>query len=175
MVADTSINKTVSPVELPDTVQPVNYKLWFRPNAGLSTFDGRADVEIKMLKSVNQIVIAGHRIKFCEWQDHAATGQHATHRHAARRGRFLPVPPVSSQIPAGNYSVHMEWQGIINFKTYDDPATKTGGSCGDDPYPGCSAAEGVFRVDLKSTDGSTSGAILTQGETNLAPVVPRLG
>jgi aminopeptidase N len=62
----------------------------------------------------------------------------------------------------------MEWSGIINFKTYDDPATKTGGSCGDDPYPGCSAAEGVFRVDLKGTDGKTSGAILTQGETNLA-------
>lgn len=62
----------------------------------------------------------------------------------------------------------MEWSGIINFKTYDDPVAKTGGSCGNDPYPGCSAAEGVFRVDLKSTDGTTSGAILTQGESNLS-------
>ncbi|MGE8490843.1 MAG: peptidase M1, partial [Paraburkholderia nemoris] len=38
VVADTSINKTVPPVELPDTVTPVNYKLWFRPNPALSSF-----------------------------------------------------------------------------------------------------------------------------------------
>ena len=39
-----NVDKSVSPVELPDTVVPVNYRLWFRPNDALNAFDGRADV-----------------------------------------------------------------------------------------------------------------------------------
>ncbi len=168
VVADASVNKSVPPVELPDTVKPINYKLWFRPNADLSSFDGRADVEIQVTKNVDQIVIAGHRIKFVNGKTTLQPGNVQLIATPQDDGDFYQLRPVSGQIHAGNYSLHMEWSGIINFKTYDDPATKTGGSCGNDPYPGCSAAEGVFRVDLKGTDGSTSGAILTQGETNLA-------
>ncbi|BFG79111.1 M1 family metallopeptidase [Paraburkholderia terrae] len=168
IVADTSINKSVPPVELPDTVKPINYKLWFRPNPALNAFDGRADVEIQVTKNINQIVIAGHRIKFVNGKTTLQPGNIQLIATPQDDGDFYQLRPVSGQIHPGNYSLHMEWSGIINFKTYDDPATKTGGSCGDDPYPGCSAAEGVFRVDLKSTDGTTSGAILTQGETNLA-------
>jgi aminopeptidase N len=168
IVADASVNKTVPPVELPDTVKPINYKLWFRPNADLSAFDGRADVEIQVTKNINQIVIAGHRIKFVNGRTTLQPGNIQLIATPQDDGDFYQLRPVSGQIRPGNYSLHMEWSGIVNFKTYDDPATKTGGSCGDDPYPGCSAAEGVFRVDLKGTDGKTSGAILTQGETNLA-------
>src|ERR1700754_2768346 len=43
VVANKTITKTVKPVELPNTVKPINYKLWFRPNPDLSSFDGRAD------------------------------------------------------------------------------------------------------------------------------------
>ncbi|MFM0290079.1 M1 family metallopeptidase [Paraburkholderia megapolitana] len=167
-VANPSISKTVSPVELPDTVTPLNYKLWFRPNPALSSFDGRADVEIKVLKPVNAIVIAGHRIKFVNGKITLQPGNVDLIATPQDDGDHYQLRPVSGQIAAGTYSLHMEWSGIINFKTYDDPVKKTGGSCGDDHYPGCSAAEGVFRVDLKSTDGTTSGAILTQGETDLA-------
>ncbi|MBU7438302.1 M1 family metallopeptidase [Paraburkholderia fungorum] len=168
IVADASINKSVPPVELPDTVTPINYKLWFRPNPALSSFDGRADVQIKVLKSVNAITIAGHRIKFTNGSITLQPGNIQLIATPQDDGDFYQLRPVSGQIAAGNYSLHMEWSGIINFKTYDDPVAKTGGSCGNDPYPGCSAAEGVFRVDLKSTDGTTSGAILTQGESNLS-------
>jgi aminopeptidase N len=168
VVADKTIKKTVKPVELPDTVQPINYRLWFRPNPELSAFDGRADVEIQVKKNVNHIEIAGHRVKFISGKTILQPGNIQLIATPQDDGDFYQLRPPSGQIPAGNYSLHMEWQGIINFKTYDDPATKTGGSCGDDPYPGCSAAEGVFRVDLKATDGTTSGAILTQGESNLA-------
>jgi aminopeptidase N len=168
VAADKTIKKTVKPVELQDTVQPVNYRLWFRPNPDLSAFDGRADVEIQVKKSVNHIEIAGHRIKFLSGKIILQPGNIQLIATPQDDGDFYQLRPPSGQIPAGNYSLHMEWTGIINFKTYDDPATQTGGSCGDDPYPGCSAAEGVFRVDLKSTDGTTSGAILTQGESNLA-------
>jgi aminopeptidase N len=59
-----NVDKSARPVELPDTVTPVNYRLWFRPNDALNAFDGRADVEIKVLKPVTSIVVAGHRIKF---------------------------------------------------------------------------------------------------------------
>ncbi|MGH8778147.1 M1 family metallopeptidase [Paraburkholderia sp.] len=167
-VANPTINKTVSPVELPDTVTPLNYKLWFRPNPALSSFDGRADVEIKVLKPVNAIVIAGHRVKFVNGKTTLQPGNVQLIATPQDDGDHYQLRPVSGQIAAGTYSLHMEWSGIINFKTYDDPVAKTGGSCGDDHYPGCSAAEGVFRVDLKSTDGTTSGAILTQGESDLA-------
>ncbi len=168
IVADASINKTVKPVELPNTVKPINYRLWFRPNPDLNAFDGRADVEIQVTKNVDQIEIAGHRIKFANGKVTLQPGNIQLIATPEDTGDFYQLRPPSGNIPAGNYSLHMEWTGIINFKTYDDPATETGGSCGDDKYPGCSAAEGVFRVDLKSTDGTTSGAILTQGESNLA-------
>jgi aminopeptidase N len=167
-VADASIDKTVLPIEMPDTVMPVNYQLWFRPNPDLSSFDGRADVQIKVLKPVTSIVVAARRLQFVNGSITLQPGNVSLIATPQDDGDFYQLRPASGQIPAGTYSLHMEWRGIINFKTYDDPEKKTGGSCGDDPYPGCSAAQGVFRVDLKATDGSTSGAILTQGESNLA-------
>ncbi|KGC07887.1 MULTISPECIES: M1 family metallopeptidase [Burkholderia] len=163
-----NVDKSVQPVELPDTVVPVNYRLWFRPNEALNAFDGRADVEIKVLKPVNNIVIAGHRIKFTNGRITLQPGNIQLIATPQDKGDFYQLRPAAGTIAPGNYSLHMEWSGIINFKSYDDPVNHTGGSCGDDPYPGCSAAEGVFRVDLKGTDGKTSGAILTQGETNLS-------
>ncbi|OJA77367.1 peptidase M1 [Burkholderia ubonensis] len=166
--ATSNIDKSAHPVELPDTVVPVNYRLWFRPNDALNAFDGRADVEIKVLKPVSSIVVAGHRIKFTNGRVTLQPGNIQLIATPQDKGDFYQLRPASGTISPGSYSLHMEWSGIINFKTYDDPVNHTGGSCGDDPYPGCSAAEGVFRVDLKATDGTTSGAILTQGETNLS-------
>ncbi|KVT48240.1 M1 family metallopeptidase [Burkholderia ubonensis] len=166
--AASNIDKSAHPVELPDTVVPVNYRLWFRPNDALNAFDGRADVEIKVLKPVSSIVVAGHRIKFANGRVTLQPGNIQLIATPQDKGDFYQLRPASGTISPGSYSLHMEWSGIINFKTYDDPVNHTGGSCGDDPYPGCSAAEGVFRVDLKATDGTTSGAILTQGETNLS-------
>ncbi|KVN40551.1 M1 family metallopeptidase [Burkholderia ubonensis] len=166
--AASNIDKSAHPVELPDTVVPVNYRLWFRPNDALNAFDGRADVEIKVLKPVSSIVVAGHRIKFTNGRVTLQPGNIQLIATPQDKGDFYQLRPASGTISPGSYSLHMEWSGIINFKTYDDPINHTGGSCGDDPYPGCSAAEGVFRVDLKATDGTTSGAILTQGETNLS-------
>ncbi|WP_116140947.1 M1 family metallopeptidase [Trinickia diaoshuihuensis] len=166
--ATPGIDKTVSPVEMPDTVTPVNYKLWFRPNPALNAFDGRADVEIKVLQPVNAIVVAAHRLTFVNGSITLQPGNIALIANPQDDGDYYQLRPQSGQIAPGTYSLHMEWKGIINFKTYDDPATKTGGSCGNDNYPGCSAAEGVFRVDLKSPEGKTSGAILTQGESDLA-------
>jgi aminopeptidase N len=168
LAATPGIDKTVRPVEMPDTVTPVNYKLWFRPNTALNAFDGRADVEIKVRKPVNAIVVAAHRLSFTNGAIMLQPGNIPLIATPQDDGDYYQLRPTSGQIPAGTYSLHMEWKGIINFKTYDDPATKTGGSCGNDNYPGCSAAEGVFRVDLKATDGKTSGAILTQGESDLA-------
>lgn len=168
VAATPGIDKTVAPVEMPDTVTPVNYRLWFRPNPALNAFDGRADVEIKVLKSVNAIVVAAHRLTFTNGALMLQPGNIPLIATPQDDGDYYQLRPASGQIAPGTYSLHMEWKGIINFKTYDDPATKTGGSCGNDPYPGCSAAEGVFRVDLKATDGKTSGAILTQGESDLA-------
>ncbi|KVP04184.1 M1 family metallopeptidase [Burkholderia ubonensis] len=166
--AASNIDKSAHSVELPDTVVPVNYRLWFRPNDALNAFDGRADVEIKVLKPVSSIVVAGHRIKFTNGRVTLQPGNIQLIATPQDKGDFYQLRPASGTISPGSYSLHMEWSGIINFKTYDDPVNHTGGSCGDDPYPGCSAAEGVFRVDLKATDGTTSGAILTQGETNLS-------
>ncbi|CAN7298097.1 M1 family metallopeptidase [Trinickia sp. LjRoot230] len=168
VAATPGIDKSVAPVEMPDTVVPVNYKLWFRPNAELSAFDGRADVEIKVLKPVTSIVVAAHRLQFVNGTITLQPGNIALVATPQTDGDYYQLRPATGQIAAGTYSLHMEWRGIVNFKSYDDPATKTGGSCGDDPYPGCSAAEGIFRVDLKATDGTTSGAILTQGESDLA-------
>ncbi len=166
--ATPGIDKTVPPVAMPDTVMPVNYKLWFRPNPALNAFDGRADVEIKVLQSVNAIVVAAHRLNFVNGTLSLQPGNIPLIATPQDQGDYYQLRPESGQIAPGAYSLHMEWKGVINFKTYDDPAKKTGGSCGADHYPGCSAAEGVFRIDLKSPEGKTSGAILTQGETDLA-------
>lgn len=166
--APSTPDKSAKPVEMPDSVMPINYKLWFRPNDALNQFTGRADVEIKVLKSTPHIVVAARRIQFINDKIILQPGNVQLIATPQDKGDYYQLRPTSGTISAGTYSLHMEWQGIINFKTYDDPVNKTGGSCGDDPYPGCSAAQGIFRVDLMGTDGSTSGAILTQGETNLA-------
>ncbi|WP_323118950.1 M1 family metallopeptidase, partial [Burkholderia alba] len=166
--AATPVDKSAKPVELPDTVMPVNYKLWFRPNADLNQFDGRADVEIKVLKPVNAIVVAANRIQFANGKITLQPGNVQLIATPQSKGDYYQLRPASGSISPGTYSLHMEWRGIINFMSKGDPATGTVGSCDVDPYPGCSAAQGVFRVDLKGTDGKTSGAILTQGETDLS-------
>ncbi len=166
--AATPIDKSAKPVELPDTVMPLNYKLWFRPNADLNKFDGRADVEIKVLKPVNAIVVAANRIRFTNGKIVLQPGNVQLIATPQSKGDYYQLRPASGSIAPGTYSLHMEWQGIINFTSKGDPATGTVGSCDVDPYPGCSAAQGVFRVDLQGTDGNTSGAILTQGETDLS-------
>ncbi len=166
--AATPVDKSAKPVELPDTVVPVNYRLWFRPNDDLNQFNGRADVEIKVLKPVNAIVVAAHRIQFTNGRITLQPGNVPLIATPQSKGDYYQLRPASGSIAPGNYSLHMEWQGIINFMSKGDPTKGTVGSCDNDPYPGCSAAEGIFRVDLKGTDGKTSGAILTQGETDLS-------
>ncbi|AOK31868.1 peptidase M1 [Burkholderia singularis] len=167
-IAQTPANKSTNPVELPDTVLPLNYRLWFRPNADLNQFDGRADVEIKVLKPVNAIVVAAHRLQFTNGKITLQPGNVQLIATPQNKGDYYQLRPANGSIAPGNYSLHMEWQGIINFMSRGDPTKGIVGSCDNDPYPGCSAAEGVFRVDLKGTDGKTSGAILTQGETDLS-------
>ncbi len=161
-------SKTTRPVEMPDTVVPVNYRLWFRPNDALDQFQGRADVEIKVLKPVDAIVVAAHRLQFTNGRITLQPGNIALIATPQGQGDYYQLRPASGTIARGNYSLHMEWTGIINFDTHGDPSKGTVGSCDNDPYPGCSAAEGMFRVDLVGTDGSSSGAILTQGESDLS-------
>uniref|UniRef100_UPI003BEF4006 M1 family metallopeptidase n=1 Tax=Burkholderia arboris TaxID=488730 RepID=UPI003BEF4006 len=164
----TTVDKSTAPVELPDAVMPTNYKLWFRPNDKLDRFAGRADVEIEVLKPVNAIVVAAHRIAFVNGAITLQPGNVNLIATPQGSGDYYQLRPASGSIQPGRYTLHMEWSGIINFASRGDPSKGTIGSCDNDPYPGCSAAEGIFRVDLVGTDGASSGAILTQGETDLA-------
>jgi len=59
---DPKIDKSAKPMELPDTVRPQNYKLWFRPDAALKTFTGRADVTLEVREPVESIVVAAHNL-----------------------------------------------------------------------------------------------------------------
>ncbi|MEK6424083.1 MAG: M1 family metallopeptidase [Burkholderia gladioli] len=161
-------NGGTAPVEMPDTVVPVNYRLWFRPNEALDQFQGRADVEINVLKPVDAIVVAAHRLKFTNGRITLQPGNIPLIATPQGQGDYVQLRPASGTIARGSYSLHMEWQGIINFDSHGDPAKGTVGSCDNDPYPGCSAAEGMFRVDLVGTDGTSSGAVLTQGESDLS-------
>jgi len=61
-----AVDRSAKPMELPDTVWPSNYKLWFRPDAALKTFVGRGDVEIEVLKPVDAIVVAAHNLNFAK-------------------------------------------------------------------------------------------------------------
>ncbi|WP_414441103.1 M1 family metallopeptidase [Burkholderia sp. 22PA0106] len=162
------VDKSVKPVEFPDTVVPINYKLWFRPSADLSEFDGRADVEIDVLEPVTKIVVAAHKLIFAK---HTTTLQPGNVPLVITRqsgGDFYQLRAARGTIPKGRYTLHMEWRGFINLTTKGDPAKGTEGACDDDPRAGCSAAEGMFRIDLMGADGSTSGGILTQLESNFA-------
>ncbi|WP_414449458.1 M1 family metallopeptidase [Burkholderia sp. 22PA0099] len=161
-------NRSTAPVEMPDTVVPVNYRLWFRPSAALDQFQGRADVEINVLKPVDAIVVAAHRLQFTNGRITLQPGNIQLIATPQGQGDYVQLRPASGTIARGSYSLHMEWQGIINFDTHGDPTKGTVGSCDNDPYPGCSAAEGMFRVDLVGTDGTSSGAVLTQGESDLS-------
>ncbi|GAB7538015.1 M1 family metallopeptidase [Burkholderia sp. 22PA0099] len=164
----TAVDKSVKPVEFPDTVVPINYKLWFRPNADLSQFDGRADVEIDVLKPVTEIVVAARKLVFAKGTVTLQPGNVRLITTPQTGGDFYQLRATNGTIPKGRYTLHMEWQGVINQTTHGDPEKGTKGACDDDPRPNCSAAEGMFRLDLMGTDGSTSGAILTQLESNFA-------
>lgn len=163
-----AVDRSAKPMELPDTVWPSNYKLWFRPDAALKTFVGRGDVEIEVLKPVDAIVVAAHNLNF-------ARGR-TTLRKVSNPGVAIPLIPTpqslgdfvqlrlnDGQIAKGKYLLHMEWDGKIQFSDAEfcPPAEMQR-----NPY--CSAASGVFKVGLSTPEGVSSDAIVTQGETNFA-------
>ncbi|MDH6594056.1 aminopeptidase N [Variovorax sp. TBS-050B] len=163
-----AVDSSARPMELPDTVWPRNYKLWFRPDAALKTFVGRADVEIDVLKPVDAIVVAAHDLNF-------ARGR-TTLRKVSNPGEAIPLTPTpqtlgdfvqlrmsDGQIAKGKYLLHMEWDGKIQFSDAE--------YCPPDEMarnPFCSAATGIFKVGLSTPEGVSSDAIVTQGETNFA-------
>ncbi|WP_394825522.1 M1 family metallopeptidase [Pendulispora albinea] len=162
------IDKSAKPIELPDTVWPKNYKLWFRPDATLKTFVGRADVEIEVLKAVDAITVAAHNLNFAKGRTTLRKLSNASSAIA-----LTPVPQTlgdlvqlrvsHGQIAPGKYQLHMEWDGKIQFSDAE--------YCPPDEVarnPFCSSATGIFKVGLQTPDGVTSDAIVTQGETNYA-------
>ncbi|WP_394831594.1 M1 family metallopeptidase [Pendulispora rubella] len=162
------IDKSAKPMEMPDTIWPKNYKLWFRPDAALKTFTGRADVEIDVLEPVSAITVAARDLKFAKGR--------TTLRALSDASKVIPLIPTpqtqgdfvqlrlgDGQVGPGKYQLHMEWDGKIQFSDAE--------YCPPDEVarnPLCSAATGIFKVGLASPDGVTSDAIVTQGETNYA-------
>ncbi|MCL6468896.1 MAG: peptidase M1, partial [Ralstonia sp.] len=146
-----AVDATVPPVELPDYIRPVNYKLWFRPSADLNSFSGRADVEIKVTKQTGAVTLAVRDLKL----DASRLTLTPTSGGGASRvlvpipqsqGAFYDLRDPIGDIKPGNYVLHMEWTGTINF-------TK---------------AEGIFKLGLQAATGESSDAIVTQGESNFA-------
>jgi aminopeptidase N len=163
-----AVDRSAKPMELPDTIWPSNYKLWFRPDAALKTFVGRGDVEIEVLKPVDAIVVAAHNLNFAKGR--------TTLRKVSNPGVAIPLIPTpqslgdfvqlrlnDGQIAKGKYLLHMEWDGKIQFSDAEfcPPAEMQR-----NPY--CSAASGIFKVGLSTPEGVSSDAIVTQGETNFA-------
>jgi len=109
VAATPGIDKTVAPVEMPDTVMPVNYKLWFRPNPALNAFDGRADVEIKVLKPVNSIVVAAHRLTFVNGNLTLQPGNIPLIANPQDDGDYYQLRPQSGQIAPG--PIRCTWNG----------------------------------------------------------------
>jgi aminopeptidase N len=139
-----AVDRSAKPMELPDTIWPSNYKLWFRPDAALKTFVGRGDVEIEVLKPVDAIVVAAHNLNFAKGR--------TTLRKVSKPGEaiaLIPTPQTlgdfvqlrlnDGQIAKGKYLLHMEWDGKIQFSDaeYCPPAEVA-------RNPFCSAATGIF-------------------------------
>lgn len=163
-----NIDRSAKPMELPDTVWPINYKLWFRPDAQLKTFAGRADVEIEVREPVDSIDVAARDLSFVKGR----TTLRSLANPAATiplvptpqtRGDFMQLRVNSGRIEAGKYVLHMEWNGRIQFsdEEYCPPELFAAN-------PFCSASTGIFKVGLSTPEGESSDGIVTQGETNYA-------
>lgn len=139
-----------SPLELPAHIKPVNYKLWFRPNADLTGFSGRADVEIKVTKQTGEITLAARNLRFDPARvTLTATGSNTTQMLVPvpqSQGDFYDLRLPTGDIKPGTYMLHMEWTGTVNF-------TK---------------AEGLFKLGLQGATGEKSDALITQGAANLS-------
>jgi aminopeptidase N len=163
-----AVDRSARPMELPDTVWPSNYKLWFRPDAALKTFVGRGDVEIEVLKPVDAIVVAAHNLNFARGRTTLRKVSNPSEAIALiptpqTLGDFVQLRLNDGQIAKGKYLLHMEWDGKIQFSDaeYCPPAEVA-------RNPFCSAATGIFKVGLSTPEGVSSDAIVTQGETNYA-------
>ncbi|MBS0341419.1 MAG: peptidase M1 [Proteobacteria bacterium] len=166
--ASAPVDRSAKPMELPDTVWPVNYKLWFRPDKALKTFVGRGDVEIDVLEPVDAIVVAAHDLNFAKGRTTlrklSSPGEAIALIPTPRSlGDFVQLRLNEGQIAKGKYLLHMEWDGKIQFS---DAEYCPPDAVARNPY--CSAASGVFKLGLASPEGESSDAIVTQGETNFA-------
>ncbi|WP_197325552.1 M1 family metallopeptidase [Ralstonia solanacearum] len=145
-----AVDATVPPVELPAYIKPVNYKLWFRPNADLTGFSGRADVEIKVTKQTGEISLAARNLRFDPARvTLTSTGSNTTQMLVPvpqSQGDFYDLRLPTGDIKPGTYMLHMEWTGTVNF-------TK---------------AEGLFKLGLQAANGEKSDALITQGAANLS-------
>ncbi len=114
-----AVDASAPPVELPAYIKPVNYKLWFRPNADLTGFSGRADVEIKVTKQTGEITLAAHNLRFDPARvTLTATGSNTTQMLVPvpqSQGDFYDLRLPTGDIKPGTYMLHMEWTGTVNF------------------------------------------------------------
>lgn len=140
-----AVDASVPPLELPAHIKPVNYKLWFRPNADLTGFSGRADVEIKVTKQTGEVTVAAHNLRFDPARvTLTATGSNTTQMLVPvpqSQGDFYDLRLPTGDIKPGTYMLHMEWTGTVNF----------------------TQAAGLFKLGLQAATGEKSDALVTQG------------
>lgn len=164
---------TAIPRYLPDTVIPINYHLWLRPDQDLKNVNGRADVEIYVKAPTENITIAAHNITF----DASKTtlrplsgllkDSETYLTPVSRSSLIAPSDLVDLQAPnklsPGKYMLHMEWRALIKFDTSSFCKTESLVT-----NPNCLAGnQGLIKIGLNPrSDPQYTDALMTYSQSN---------
>lgn len=110
---------------LPGVASPNNYRLTFTPDFDKDSFAGEETIQVRVLKPTSAITLNAVDIDFKE-ATIASGGKEQTAKVAIDKEKQMATLAVDNQLPAGNASIHIVFNGILNDQLRGFYLSKTG-------------------------------------------------
>lgn len=123
-------------IVLPDTVNPVNYKLHIKPDTANLSFTGNVAIDIDVLSTINDITLNAVNLKFTNTK----LGDNGISKVSYDAKNGTATLSLDKPVKPGRYTLHIDYSGMIN-----------------------QTSTGLFSLDYKQ-DGKDMRALYTQFE-----------
>jgi aminopeptidase N len=131
------------PTQLPRTAIPSHYAIEFTPHAATLTFDGKAAIDLKVIKATRELVLNQAALAISQATLTPKGGQPVTAKVSIDADKQTATFSFPSELAPGEYKLDVIYTGKINTQ-----------------------ANGLFALDYTDVDGKPARALFTQFEAS---------
>ena len=127
------------PTQLPRTAIPSHYAIEVTPHAEQLTFDGKATIDLKVIKATRELVLNAADLAISQANLTPSGGQAMPAKVALDADKQTATFTFSSEVKPGDYKLDVTYAGKINTQ-----------------------ANGLFALDYTNVDGQPARSLFTQ-------------